>query len=229
MHAESEDKVIKLESELNRIKGEVVDQQTLLSTIAQDKETISRAVTQNKELKERLAELQDAFVQQSHQNMELASTLDTEKRRRERLEGQCQDLERGLTSERTRVAQLVDELEETRENPEVNQGEQDVSQNTSVIEESSKIHVSKYDTAIIIFYIFNLLLQQELTMECSSLKEERDKLLEEIRRLSSPSPPSAMEEHDDSTTTDSNQQLSTLQQSFSALQVLTILKLAFIK
>ena len=66
-------------------------------------------------------------------------------------------------------------------------------------------------------------------MECSSLKEERDKLLEEIRRLSSPSPPSAMEEHDDSTTTDSNQQLSTLQQSFSALQVLTILKLAFIK
>lgn len=65
-------------------------------------------------------------------------------------------------------------------------------------------------------------------MECTSLKEERDKLLEEIQRLSSPSPPSAMEEHDESTN-DSNQQLSTLQQSFSALQVHIILKLAFKK
>lgn len=64
-------------------------------------------------------------------------------------------------------------------------------------------------------------------MECNSLKEERDKLLEEIRQLSSPSPPSAMEENNESTI-DSNQQMSTLQQSFSALQVHMILKLAFI-
>ena len=36
-----------------------------------------------------------------------------------------------------------------------------------------------------------LLCNQELSMECVSLREERDKLLEELRRLSSPSPTSS--------------------------------------
>lgn len=38
-----------------------------------------RAVSQNKELKSNLTELQDAFVQMSQQNMELASALETER------------------------------------------------------------------------------------------------------------------------------------------------------
>ena len=38
-------------------------------------------MSQNKELKHNIAELQDAFVKLSHQNMELASELDTERRR----------------------------------------------------------------------------------------------------------------------------------------------------
>ena len=38
-----------------------------------------RAVSQNKELKANIAELQDAFVHLSHQNMELASELETKK------------------------------------------------------------------------------------------------------------------------------------------------------
>jgi len=40
-----------------------------------------RAVSQNKELKLNLAELQDAFVRLSQQNMELASELETERHR----------------------------------------------------------------------------------------------------------------------------------------------------
>ena len=38
-------------------------------------------MSQNKELKTNIAELQDAFVRLTHQNMELASQLDTERRR----------------------------------------------------------------------------------------------------------------------------------------------------
>ena len=54
-------------------------------------------------------------------------------------------------------------------------------------------------------------------MECASLREERDKLLEELRRLSSPSPTSstAMDQEEDN----SLGNISLLQQSFSALQV----------
>ncbi len=42
---------------------------------------LSRATSQNKELKAQIAELQDAFVRLSQQNMELASDLDTERLR----------------------------------------------------------------------------------------------------------------------------------------------------
>ena len=54
-------------------------------------------------------------------------------------------------------------------------------------------------------------------MECASLREERDKLLEELRQLSSPSPTSstAMDQEEDN----SLGNISLLQQSFSALQV----------
>ena len=40
-----------------------------------------RAMSQNKELKTNMAELQDAFVRLSNQNMELASELETERHR----------------------------------------------------------------------------------------------------------------------------------------------------
>ncbi len=54
-------------------------------------------------------------------------------------------------------------------------------------------------------------------MECVSLREERDKLLEELRHLTSPSPPSSalMDQSEDN----SFGSASLLQQSFSALQV----------
>ena len=50
LHSSSEDTVARLEGELSRVRGEVVDQQSLMATISQDKESISRAVAQNKDL-----------------------------------------------------------------------------------------------------------------------------------------------------------------------------------
>ena len=45
-----------------------------------------RAVAQNKELKEQLTELQEAFVQQTHRNMELATDLESHQLKLRRLE-----------------------------------------------------------------------------------------------------------------------------------------------
>ena len=50
LYSSSEDTVARLEGELSRVRGEVVDQQSLMATISQDKESISRAVAQNKDL-----------------------------------------------------------------------------------------------------------------------------------------------------------------------------------
>lgn len=50
-------------------------------------------------------------------------------------------------------------------------------------------------------------------MECTSLREERDRLLTELRQLTSPSPHQMEEQTFDDT--------STLQQSFTALQVIS--------
>ena len=102
LHSSSEDTVTMLEEELSRVRGEVVDQQSLMATISQDKESISRAVAQNKDLKEQLAELQEAYVQKSHQNMELASSLDSEKYRGQKLTQQLTEMEEELTEERRR-------------------------------------------------------------------------------------------------------------------------------
>ena len=109
------ERCLELEVELSRLKEQSIDHHSLLTTMAQDKETLSRyvhvcmsvsylgnsfkiqvvqnfnysaycrkqlfcrAMSQNKELKTNVAELQDAFVKLSNQNMELASDLETER------------------------------------------------------------------------------------------------------------------------------------------------------
>lgn len=42
MNSEHENRVIELEMELSRLKEQTVDQKSLLTTMAQDKETLSR-------------------------------------------------------------------------------------------------------------------------------------------------------------------------------------------
>ena len=110
LYSTTEDSLTKLEGELSRVKGEVVGQQTLMATISQDKESISRAVAQNKELKEQLAELQEAFVQKSHHNMELATTLESEKYQNQMLTQRQVEVERELTAEKRRFEEIKREL-----------------------------------------------------------------------------------------------------------------------
>ena len=70
-----------------------------------------RAVSQNKELKLNLAELQDAFVRLSQQNMELASELETERHR----VGELQRLVKETSSMKEEEKEEKEEEEEGEE------------------------------------------------------------------------------------------------------------------
>lgn len=59
---EKEEIIAELEKSINRLKEEQVDHSRLLETMQSDKIAASRAVTQNRELKKQLEELQNGFV-----------------------------------------------------------------------------------------------------------------------------------------------------------------------
>lgn len=62
LNQEQEERLLELEKALQRHSEEAVDRQQILENMQSDKATISRALTQNRELKEQLAELQNGFV-----------------------------------------------------------------------------------------------------------------------------------------------------------------------
>lgn len=62
LNQEQEERLQELEKALQRYGEEAVDKQQILENMQSDKATISRAITQNRELKEQLAELQNGFV-----------------------------------------------------------------------------------------------------------------------------------------------------------------------
>lgn len=62
LNQEQEERLQELEKALQRHSEEDVDKQQILENMQSDKATISRALTQNRELKEQLAELQNGFV-----------------------------------------------------------------------------------------------------------------------------------------------------------------------
>ena len=87
-----------------------------------------RAVSQNKELKLNLAELQDAFVRLSQQNMELASELETERHR----VGELQRLVKETSSMKE------EEKEKEEEKKEKEKGEEGEEEEKKEEEESVK-------------------------------------------------------------------------------------------
>ncbi|XP_032829094.2 golgin subfamily A member 2 isoform X2 [Petromyzon marinus] len=78
LNREAEARLLALESRLGDLGCEASDRQRLLETAQADKATISRALAQNRQLKEQLAEMQNGFVKLSNENMELGSALQSE-------------------------------------------------------------------------------------------------------------------------------------------------------
>ncbi|XP_014341672.1 golgin subfamily A member 2 isoform X2 [Latimeria chalumnae] len=78
LNQEQEERLLELEGTVQRYNEDAVDKQQILEDMQSDKVTISRALAQNRELKEQLAELQNGFVKLTNENMELVSALQSE-------------------------------------------------------------------------------------------------------------------------------------------------------
>ncbi|XP_074655703.1 golgin subfamily A member 2-like [Tubulanus polymorphus] len=98
---EREVRIQELESTVEKLSENSVDHNQLLENLQSDKMALSRAMTQNKELKTQLAELQNGFMKMSHENMDLLTQLQNE-----------QHVSKELG---TRLGQQEDELKEIRE------------------------------------------------------------------------------------------------------------------
>ncbi|GAB1602475.1 golgin subfamily A member 2-like isoform X2 [Argonauta hians] len=98
---EKESKIMELEQTVGNLNEDASNKSQLLENIQSDKTALSRALTQNKDLKHQLAELQNGFVKMSNDSMELMTKLQSEEHRAHELAD--------------RLAQQEDELKDMRE------------------------------------------------------------------------------------------------------------------
>ncbi|XP_029775750.1 golgin subfamily A member 2 isoform X2 [Suricata suricatta] len=75
---EQEQRLLELERAAECWGEQAEERKQILETMQNDRTTISRALSQNRELKEQLAELQNGFVRMSNENMEITSALQSE-------------------------------------------------------------------------------------------------------------------------------------------------------
>ncbi|VCX20112.1 unnamed protein product [Gulo gulo] len=78
LNQEQEQRLLELERAAECWGDQAEERKKILETMQSDRTTISRALSQNRELKEQLAELQDSFVKLSNENMEVTTALQTE-------------------------------------------------------------------------------------------------------------------------------------------------------
>ncbi|XP_061055829.1 golgin subfamily A member 2 isoform X6 [Eubalaena glacialis] len=78
LNQEQEQRLLELERAARCWGEQAEERKQILESMQSDRTTISRALSQNRELKEQLAELQNGFVRLSNENMEITSTLQSE-------------------------------------------------------------------------------------------------------------------------------------------------------
>ncbi|XP_069870720.1 golgin subfamily A member 2 isoform X7 [Dipodomys merriami] len=104
LNQEQEERLLALEREAEVWNEQAEDRKQILETMESNRTTISRALLQNRELKEQLAELQDGFVRLSNENMELTSALQSE-----------QHVKKELAKKLGQLQEKLGELKETVE------------------------------------------------------------------------------------------------------------------
>ncbi|KAG7476410.1 hypothetical protein MATL_G00082570, partial [Megalops atlanticus] len=112
---EQEARLQELEREAQRGAEEAQDRRRLLEDAQSDKATISRALAQNRELKEQLAELQNGFVKLTNENMELTSGLQSEQHVKKELARKMGQLQEDLHHVREQLELKVAEAQEAQE------------------------------------------------------------------------------------------------------------------
>ncbi|XP_059958364.1 golgin subfamily A member 2 isoform X2 [Mesoplodon densirostris] len=78
LNQEQEQRLLELERAAECWGQQAEERKQILESMQSDRTTISRALFQNRELKEQLAELQNGFVRLSNENMEITSALQSE-------------------------------------------------------------------------------------------------------------------------------------------------------
>ncbi|XP_056361221.1 golgin subfamily A member 2 isoform X6 [Oenanthe melanoleuca] len=96
LNREQEERLLELEKTVQRYNEEAVDRQQILEDMQSDKATISRALSQNRDLKEQLAELQNGFVKLTNENMEVTSALQSEQHVKKELAKKLGQLQENL-------------------------------------------------------------------------------------------------------------------------------------
>ncbi|XP_069369573.1 golgin subfamily A member 2 isoform X3 [Paralichthys olivaceus] len=96
MCAEQETRLGEMERQVESQTQEGEDRRRMLEDVQSDKATISRALTQNRTLKDQLAELQNGFVKLTNENMELTTAIQSEQHVKKELARRMGELQEGL-------------------------------------------------------------------------------------------------------------------------------------
>lgn len=94
--AEQESRLGELERQAENQAQEAEDRRRMLEDVQSDKATISRALTQNRTLKDQLAELQNGFVKLTNENMELTTAIQSEQHVKKELARRMGELQEEL-------------------------------------------------------------------------------------------------------------------------------------
>ncbi|XP_028740524.1 golgin subfamily A member 2 isoform X5 [Peromyscus leucopus] len=96
LNREQEERLLELERAAERWSEQAEERKQILESMQSDRTTISRALSQNRELKEQLAELQNGFVRLTNENMEITSALQSEQHVKKELAKKLGELQERL-------------------------------------------------------------------------------------------------------------------------------------
>uniref|UniRef100_A0A9J7XKB3 Golgin A2 n=1 Tax=Cyprinus carpio carpio TaxID=630221 RepID=A0A9J7XKB3_CYPCA len=112
---EQEVRLEELERQAERAAEEAQDRLQILEDVQSDKATISRALAQNRDLKDQLAELQNGFVKLTNENMELTSALQSEQHIKKEIARKIGQLQEDLHGAKEQLQEKCGELASVQE------------------------------------------------------------------------------------------------------------------
>nr|XP_055054262.1 golgin subfamily A member 2 isoform X4 [Misgurnus anguillicaudatus] len=112
---EQEVRLDELERQVERSAENSQDRLRILEDVQSDKATISRALAQNRDLKDQLAELQNGFVKLTNENMELTSALQSEQHIKKEIARKMGQLQEDLHNAKEQLLEKSNEMESIQE------------------------------------------------------------------------------------------------------------------
>lgn len=112
---EQEVRMEELERQAERAAEDTQDRLQILEDVQSDKATISRALAQNRDLKNQLAELQNGFVKLTNENMELTSALQSEQYIKKEIARKIGQLQEDLHNAKEQLQEKSGELASAQE------------------------------------------------------------------------------------------------------------------